>query len=203
MARMKDQEMIRQIETLQSQFLIAMPNMGDTRFEKSVVYLCAHSADGAMGFVINRTLDKPAVPDFLHQLNIVSEEERDTMPASLRLAPLYSGGPVEPGRGFVLHSPDYTSETTLVIEDAVSLTATLEILRAISLGRGPRRVFMALGYSGWAAGQLEEEIAANGWLTCRSDAGLIFDRDQDTKYTRALRGMGVNPLLLSGQAGHA
>ncbi len=200
---MKDQEMIRQIETLQGQFLIAMPNMGDTRFEKSVVYLCAHSADGAMGFVINRTLEKPSIPDFLHQLNIVTEEERDEMPAQLRLAPLYSGGPVEPGRGFVLHSPDYTSETTLVIEDAVSLTATLEILRAISLGRGPRSVFMALGYSGWAGGQLEEEIAANGWLTCRSDAGLIFDRDQDTKYSRALRGMGVNPLLLSGQAGHA
>jgi putative transcriptional regulator len=195
--------MIRNMETLQGQFLIAMPNMGDTRFEKSVVYLCAHSADGAMGFVINRTLDTPTIPQFLHQLNIVSEEERDAMPASLSQAPLYSGGPVEPGRGFVLHSPDYTSETTLAIDETVSLTATLEILRVISLGRGPERVFMALGYSGWASGQLEEEIAANGWLTCNADSGLIFDRDQDTKYTRALRSMGVNPLLLSTQAGHA
>jgi putative transcriptional regulator len=195
--------MIRNMETLQGQFLIAMPNMGDTRFEKSVVYLCAHSADGAMGFVINRTLDTPTIPQFLHQLNIVSEEERDAMPTSLSQAPLYSGGPVEPGRGFVLHSPDYTSETTLAIDETVSLTATLEILRVISLGRGPERVFMALGYSGWASGQLEEEIAANGWLTCNADSGLIFDRDQDTKYTRALRSMGVNPLLLSTQAGHA
>ena len=195
--------MIRNIETLQGQFLIAMPNMGDTRFEKSVVYLCAHSADGAMGFVINRTLDTPTIPQFLHQLNIVSEEERDAMPPALAQAPLYSGGPVEPGRGFVLHSPDYTSETTLTIDESVSLTATLEILRVISLGRGPSRVFMALGYSGWAAGQLEEEIAANGWLTCTADSGLIFDRDQETKYTRALRSMGINPLLLSAQAGHA
>jgi putative transcriptional regulator len=195
--------MIRNIETLQGQFLIAMPNMGDTRFEKSVVYLCAHSPDGAMGFVINRPLDTPTIPQFLHQLNIVTEEERDVMPPELAQGPLYSGGPVEPGRGFVLHSPDYTSETTLAIDDAVSLTATLEILRVISLGRGPSRVFMALGYSGWAAGQLEEEIAANGWLTCTADSGLIFDRDQETKYTRALRSMGINPLLLSAQAGHA
>jgi putative transcriptional regulator len=195
--------MIRHLETLQGQFLIAMPNMGDTRFEKTVVYLCAHSADGAMGFVINRTLESPTVPEFLSQLNIVTDDERDSIPASLRIAPLYSGGPVEPGRGFVLHSPDYTAESTLAIDDTISLTATLEILRAISIGRGPRRVFMALGYSGWAAGQLEEEIAANGWLTCRADAGLIFDRDQETKYARALRSMGINPLLLSAQAGHA
>jgi putative transcriptional regulator len=195
--------MIRNMETLQGQFLIAMPNMGDTRFEKSVVYLCAHSADGAMGFVINRTLETPTIPQFLHQLNIVNDEERDAMPPELSQAPLYSGGPVEPGRGFVLHSPDYHSETTIAIDETVSLTATLEILRVISLGRGPGRVFMALGYSGWAAGQLEEEIAANGWLTCNADSGLIFDRDQDTKYTRALRSMGVNPLLLSTQAGHA
>lgn len=195
--------MIRHLETLQGQFLIAMPNMGDTRFEKTVVYLCAHSADGAMGFVINRTLESPTVPEFLNQLNIVTDEERDSIPASLRMAPLYSGGPVEPGRGFVLHSPDYAAESTLAIDDTISLTATLEILRAISIGRGPRRVFMALGYSGWAAGQLEEEIAANGWLTCRADAGLIFDRDQETKYSRALRSMGINPLLLSAQAGHA
>ncbi|MCU0789501.1 MAG: YqgE/AlgH family protein [Nitratireductor sp.] len=195
--------MIRQIETLQGQFLIAMPNMGDTRFEKTVIYLCAHSADGAMGFVINRTLETPTIPEFLHQLNIVNEEERDAIPASLRTAPLYSGGPVEPGRGFVLHSPDYSSETTLAIDETISLTATLEILRAISFGRGPGRVFLALGYSGWAAGQLEEEIAANGWLTCQADPGLIFDRDQETKYSRALRAMGINPLLLSAQAGHA
>lgn len=195
--------MIRSLDQLQGQFLVAMPNMGDSRFERTVVYVCAHSRDGSMGFVINRTLEKPTIPDFLAQLNVITEEERKRLPPRLVRSPLYNGGPVEPGRGFVLHSPEYTAETTMVIDEAVSLTATLEILRAISLGRGPRQAFVALGYSGWASGQLEEEIAANGWLTCNADAGLIFDREEETKYERALRNMGINPMLLSGQTGHA
>ncbi len=195
--------MIRSLDSLQGQFLVAMPNMGDARFERTVVFVCAHSKDGSMGFVINRTLEKPSVPDFLTQLNVISEDEKKRFAAHLSRTPLYNGGPVEPGRGFVLHSPEYVAESTIVIDESVSLTATLEILRAISLGRGPSRAFIALGYSGWAAGQLEEEISANGWLTCNADATLIFDLEEDTKYQRALRNMGINPLLLSGEAGHA
>ena len=195
--------MIVSLETLKGQFLIAMPNMGDTRFEKTVIYVCAHSSEGAMGFVVNKTLEAPSPSDFLCQLNIIGEAERKTLPAALQNSLLYSGGPVEPGRGFVLHSPDYSAETTLVVDDAISMTATLEILRAISLGNGPKQAFIALGYSGWAAGQLEEEIGSNGWLTRSADASLVFDNDQETKYHRALQGMGINPLLLSAQAGHA
>ncbi len=195
--------LIRSLDSLQGQFLVAMPNMGDARFERSVVYVCAHSTEGSMGFVINRTLEKPTIPDFLTQLNVISEEEKKLFSPVLSRSPLYNGGPVEPGRGFVLHSPEYVAESTMVIDDSISMTATLEILRAISLGRGPRKAFVALGYSGWASNQLEEEIAANGWLTCNADPDLIFDRDEDTKYQRALRNMGVDPSLLSAQAGHA
>jgi len=191
------------METLEGQLLIAMPNMSDPRFERAVIYLCAHSREGAMGFVVNRTMEQPTLPDFLKQLNIVSDGEERAIPQALRRMPLHSGGPVEPGRGFVLHSPDYRAETTLPIDAGVSLTATLEILRAIATGKGPRDVILALGYSGWAGGQLEEEIASNGWLTSPSDPELLFDGADETKYERALRRMGINPSLLSGEAGHA
>ena len=196
-------EPMRSLDTLLGQFLIAMPNMGDTRFEKTVIFLCAHSGDGAMGFVINRTLETPALPEFLHQLNLISDIERDRMPHPLRETPLHSGGPVEPGRGFVLHSSDYSSQSTLPIVEGVSLTATLEILRAIATGEGPERSMIALGYSGWASGQIEDEIGANGWLTCPATADLVFDGIQETKYERALWSMGINPVLLSGESGHA
>lgn len=194
---------MRKLETLHGQFLIAMPNMGDSRFEKTVVYVCAHTSDGAMGFVINRTLDSPRFPEFLHQLNLVSEAERDAMPPPLRDRPLHAGGPVEPGRGFVLHSPDYVSDSTLRIDADLALTATLEILRAIATGRGPRDSIVALGYSGWASGQLEQEISANGWLTSAADPGIVFERNQDSKYERALRRMGIDPMMLSADTGHA
>jgi len=190
-------------DSLEGQFLIAMPNMGDPRFERAVVYLCAHSQEGAMGFVINQTMERPSVPDFFSQLNIIAEGEEDKMPQEVRDLPLHTGGPVEPGRGFVLHSPEFHLETTVRIGDDISLTATLEILRAIAMGRGPRQILMALGYSGWAGGQLEEEIAANGWLTSPGDPALLFDHNHETKYERALRSLGINPSLLSGEAGHA
>ena len=190
-------------QTLDGQFLIAMPNMGDPRFERTVIYLCAHSREGAMGFVINQTMERPTLPDFLRQLSITADDEEDRMPEELRDLPLCTGGPVEPGRGFVLHSPDYELESTVHIDDQISLTATLEILRAIATGRGPERILMVLGYSGWASGQLEEEIASNGWLTSPADAELLFDRAHETKYERALRRRGINPSMLSGEAGHA
>ncbi|GIL02038.1 MAG: UPF0301 protein [Alphaproteobacteria bacterium] len=199
MARLMKQAM----QTLEGQLLIAMPNMGDPRFERTVIFLCAHSREGAMGFVINRTMDRPSIPDFLKQLNIIADGEEDTISEELRRMPLHMGGPVEPGRGFVLHSPDYRAESTLRIDEEVSLTATLEILRAIAVGRGPRAALLTLGYSGWAGGQLEEEIVSNGWLTSSSDPELLFDPANDTKYDRALQRLGINPSLLSGEAGHA
>lgn len=189
--------------SLRGQVLIAMPNMGDPRFEKSLIYICAHSSDGAMGFMINRVLDHPTLPDFLEQLGIITEREKTALPQTLADTMLHSGGPVEPGRGFVLHSPDYHSESTLKVDAAISLTATLEVLRAIATGKGPRRSIIALGYSGWAGGQLEEEITANGWLTDGCDSDLVFDPDPEFKYERAMRTLGVDPSLLSRQAGHA
>jgi putative transcriptional regulator len=191
------------MEKLDSHFLIAMPNMGDTRFEKTVVLVCAHSNDGAMGFIINKILQSPTMADFFQQLNVLGEGEASLLPPELRKAQLRTGGPVEPGRGFVLHSPDFTSATTLQVSDEICLTATLEILRAMSTGRGPKKALLALGYSGWASGQLEEEIAANGWLTVPGDASILFDCDNDARYARSLEKLGVDPLLLSGEAGHA
>jgi putative transcriptional regulator len=191
------------LDSLEGQFLIAMPGMGDPRFERTVIFLCAHSQEGAMGFVVNRLLEKPSVPDFFTQLAIVSEEEAGSIPPALASRRLHSGGPVEPGRGFVLHSDDYRGDSTLDIEGSVGLTATLEILRAIATGRGPKRLMMALGYSGWAGGQLEEEIAANSWLTAPGNSALLFDVPVEGRYDRALRGIGIDPALLSGEAGHA
>lgn len=191
------------MDTLDGQFLIAMPNMGDGRFERAVIYICAHSQEGAMGFVINRTLEAPSVPDFLRQLSIITEEEQEGLPTALQAASLHSGGPVEPGRGFVLHSPEFMTETTLPVSEDICLTATLEILRAISTGKGPAKSLLALGYSGWASGQLEQEIAANGWLTGPADKSILFDCENELKYERALEKLGVDPLLLSGDAGHA
>ncbi|MCG6859575.1 MAG: YqgE/AlgH family protein [Salaquimonas sp.] len=190
-------------DSLEGQFLIAMPSMGDPRFERTVIYLCAHSQEGAMGFVINQVMERPSMLDFMRQLSIISEDEEDGIPEELQHTPLHTGGPVEPGRGFVLHSPEYHLETTVRVDDQVSLTATLEILRAIATGRGPKRVMLALGYSGWASGQLEEEIAANGWLTSPADAAILFDAADESKYERALRRLGIDPSFLSGEAGHA
>ena len=195
--------MKKPMQSLEGQLLIAMPNMGDPRFERTVIYLCAHSGDGAMGFVVNRVMEQPSVPDFLKQLNIIEEAEEASLPQAMRSLQLHMGGPVEPGRGFVLHSPEYQSDTTLRIDDGVALTATLEILRAIAIGAGPRQVLLALGYSGWAGGQLEEEIVSNGWLTSPADPSLLFDPANETKYDRALKRMGITPSLLSGDAGHA
>jgi len=189
--------------SLRGQVLIAMPNIGDPRFEKSLIYICAHSADGAMGFMVNRALERPSLPDFLEQLSIINEREKAALPEQIVASELFCGGPVEPGRGFVLHSPDYHSEATLEVDSDISLTATLEVLRAMAVGKGPQRAIIALGYSGWAGGQLEEEIVANGWLTAQCGSDLIFGSDHDLKYERAMRTLGVDPLLLSTQAGHA
>ena len=188
--------------SLEGHFLIAMPGMSDERFARSVVYLCAHSWNGAMGFIINKA-QPISFPNLLAQLNIVKEEDTIRLPDTAREVSVCMGGPMERGRGFVLHTGDYSSESTVSISTDVSLTPTLDILKAISQGVGPNAALMALGYAGWRAGQLEEEIAANGWLTCKADDRLIFHSELDEKYNRALALLGIDPAFLNTEAGHA
>lgn len=187
---------------LDDHFLIAMPGMQDPRFARSVVYICAHGQEGAMGIIINQAQGL-RFPDLLVQLGIVDEQEAIRLPASTRDFLIRNGGPVDRSRGFVLHSDDYMVESSLPVSDEVCLTATVDILRAISTGRGPRHALMALGYAGWGAGQLEHEISENGWLTCRATPEFLFDADIDGKYDRLLASMGVNVTHLSHFAGHA
>lgn len=189
---------------LDGQLLIAMPGMSDERFARSVIYLCAHSADGAMGIVLNKAASDLNMPDLLVQLDIIQRPDAIRLRDRVEQMPVLVGGPVEASRGFVLHSPDFfIDESTLPIDDDVCLTATVEILRAIAKGEGPESAVLALGYAGWSAGQLESEIQANGWLNCPSDPAIIFDASLDAKYDRALRTLGVEPAMLSGVAGHA
>jgi len=187
---------------LDGHFLIAMPGMADENFARSVVYICAHSSEGAMGFIINRA-QRLSFTDVLLHLDMVKDDENIRLPDSALRVPIQSGGPVETGRGFVLHSDDYTSQSSIPVSDEISLTATLDIIRAISGGHGPRKATMLLGYAGWGPGQLEREISANGWLTCPADERLIFDTALDAKYDQALALLGINPAMLSREAGHA
>ena len=187
---------------LDGHFLIAMPGMFDSNFARSVAYVCAHSSAGAMGFVINQP-QSITFTDVLLHLQLIRKNDAILLPDETRHFPIRSGGPVETGRGFVLHSDDYASDSSIPISDDISLTATLDVVRAISNGRGPRRATMMLGYAGWGAGQLEREIATNGWLNCPASEELIFDNNLDDKYERALALMGVTPAMLSRDAGHA
>ena len=190
--------------SLEGQLLIAMPTMADKRFARSVVYMCAHSPKGAMGLIINQRAAHISFPELLEQLKILKRTTVDGLSPALFAMDVHVGGPVETGRGFVLHSADYfVSESTLTIDTGVSLTATVDILKAIAKGDGPDRSILALGYAQWRAGQLENEIRANGWLHCEPDADLIFDPVLETKYTRAMGRLGVNPLHLVSEAGHA
>ena len=155
---------------LDGSLLVAMPSMGDARFARAVIYMCAHSADGAMGIIINQRAPNISFTELLEQLNIVPPKERIRLPIVLGAMAVHLGGPVETGRGFVLHSADYfKAESTLPIDESVCLTATIDILRDIAKGSGPDKALLALGYAGWAPGQLESEIQANGWLHCTAD----------------------------------
>jgi len=187
---------------LDDQFLIAMPGMKDDRFARSVIYVCAHSEEGAMGLIINQA-QQMLFPDLLVQLGILEEQEAIRLPPSARDMVIRNGGPVDRSRGFVLHSDDYLVESSLPVSEDICLTATVDILRAISTGRGPRQALMALGYSGWGAGQLESEIAANGWLTCPATEELLFDADIDRKYDRIMSMIGIDLTRLIHTAGHA
>jgi putative transcriptional regulator len=189
---------------LDGQVLVAMPGMADERFSRSVIYLCAHSAEGAMGIIVNKPAADLNMPDLLVQLDIIDQNDAIRLPNRVGHMPVLMGGPVEASRGFVLHSPDFhIDQSTLLIDDGICLTATIEILRAIAVGKGPASAVLALGYAGWQAGQLESEIQANGWLHCPADPDLIFNTALETKYDRALRGIGIEPAMLSTTAGHA
>ena len=189
---------------LDGQLLVAMPVMGDPRFERSVIYLCAHSSEGAMGIMVNRAAGSIDFPELLVQLNIINKAEQIKLPGNAEGMKVLRGGPVDTGRGFVLHSSDfYIENATLKIADEICLTATIDILKAIATGKGPDKAILALGYAGWRAGQLESEIAANGWLHCPADLDLLFDRNLEQKYERAMSKIGIDPSHLVSDAGHA
>ena len=189
---------------LDGQLLIAMPVMGDPRFERSVIYMCAHSSEGAMGIMVNRPAGSIDFPELLVQLDIIKEADQIKLPENAESMKVLKGGPVDTGRGFVLHSSDfYIENATLRIDDGICLTATVDILKAIAKGSGPKHAILALGYAGWAPGQLENEIQGNGWLHCDADQDLIFGDDVEEKYIRALRKIGIDPGMLSNEAGHA
>ena len=181
---------------LTGQLLIAMPNMRDPRFTRTVIYVCAHNADGAMGLVVNRLVGSVTFPDLLKQLGI----DTDATSEEIRV---HFGGPVESGRGFVLHSGEYHHDSTLQVAEQMALTATIDILQDMAKGCGPRRSLLALGYAGWGAGQLDAEIQSNGWLNVAADDRLVFDENLDSKWERAIAKLGVDPALLSSEAGHA
>ena len=189
---------------LDGQMLIAMPAMSDERFARTVIYVCAHSSEGAMGIVVNQAAQNIKFPDLLVQLEVIPAAERIQLPNSALTVKVLKGGPVETGRGFVLHSADFFIEnSTLPIDEGICLTATLDILKAIARGAGPHEAVLALGYAGWAPGQLEQEIQQNGWLHCAADQDLIFGRDIEHKYEQALRKLGIDLAMLSSEAGHA
>ena len=186
-----------QVSSLTGQLLVAMPQMGDPRFARSVIYLCTHSDDGgAMGLVINKLLGTLTLAELFSQLQIEGGKLAQQQP-------VHFGGPVETGRGFVLHTADYREEATLPVTGNLAVTATLDIMRAIGKGRGPRQSLFALGYAGWAPGQLDAEIQANGWLSVAADEAIVFDPNDDGKWQRALGKLGVDLSALSSAAGHA
>lgn len=181
---------------LSGQLLVAMPTMLDPRFERAVIYLCVHNAEGAMGLVVNRLMEALSFEDLLEQLGIGT-------PAGLEAIRVHSGGPVEASRGFVLHTADYTRDGTMTVDGRVALTATVDILRSIAAGDGPRQSLLALGYAGWGPGQLDAEIQQNAWLTVPADESLVFDPDLDSKWHRSFAKIGISASALSGTAGHA
>ncbi|HAA92691.1 MAG TPA: YqgE/AlgH family protein [Rhodospirillaceae bacterium] len=181
---------------LTGQLLVAMPTMGDPRFAKTVIYMCVHNDEGAMGLVVNKSLDSITFPELLDQLDI------ESLGVAAEKA-IHYGGPVESGRGFVLHSLDYHQEGTITIVDDIGLTATIDVLRDIAENRGPAKSLLALGYAGWGAGQLDDEIQQNAWLNVPADPALVFGESDDEKWEHAIAKIGIDLRLLSGDAGHA
>lgn len=197
MGSAKDRRVNEGEDFLEGKLLIAMPGMADDRFAQTVIYMCAHSSKGAMGIVINKPIPGLSFSELMKQLEIATKPE-------MRDLPILYGGPVETGRGFVLHSDDYEgSEATLPVSENISLTATLDILRALAEGKGPERALFALGYAGWGPGQVETEFQSNGWLHCEADPQLVFGYEPEVKWRAALARLGIDPLGLSSNAGRA
>jgi putative transcriptional regulator len=181
---------------LSGQLLIAMPTMRDPRFSRTVIYMCAHNAEGAMGIVVNRLIGSLSYAELLKSLGF----EATTAPDNRKV---HFGGPVETSRGFVLHTTDKLEEGSLLVDDEVALTSTTDILRSIVAGEGPHQSILALGYAGWGPGQLDQELTQNSWLHVPADKSLIFDEELESKWTRAIAKIGVDLGMLSGEAGHA
>ena len=191
-----DPELLKGDSPFKNCLLVATPGLQEGFFSKSVVYICAHSPAGAMGIVINQPLPDIAFGDLLEQLNLPE--------STLRVEPVvHFGGPVEAGRGFVLHSRDFIRADTMHITDDICITGTVDILRAMAAGQGPHKSIFALGYAGWGPGQLEAEVESNSWLTIPADEDLLFGGDLPGKWSKALGRMGVDPAMLSAHAGHA
>jgi len=189
---------------LDGQMLIAMPSMRDERFARTLIYMCAHSSEGAMGIVVNQPAADVSFPDLLVKLDVIPANERIQLPRRAGTIKVLKGGPVETQRGFVLHTADFFIEnSTLPIDEGICLTATLDILKAIARDEGPASAVLALGYAGWAPGQLEKEIQHNGWLHCTADSELVFGTDTGGKYEKAMGKLGIDLGMLSSEAGHA
>ncbi len=183
--------------TLEGRLLVAMPGMGDPRFERSVIFMCAHSPEGAMGLIINKPAPDLDFNDLLDQLDITKSP--DGRPVEVHI-----GGPVEHGRGFVLHSTDYRLEdNTMVVSDQFGMTATLEILQDLAKGDGPVDSLLVLGYAGWGPGQLESEFRDHGWVACDASNDIVFNVHDEDKWGAAVSSIGVDPMLLSGEGGRA
>lgn len=190
--------MEQEAEFLTGKLLVAMPGMGDPRFDKAVIFMCAHSSDGAMGLVVNKPAPELQLTDLLEQLEINTDAK--VKPGT----DIYVGGPVEHGRGFVLHSSDYElPDSTMTVTDRIGMTATVDVLRDIAEGVGPRKTLLALGYSGWAPGQLERELQANGWLICDADETILFANKPDTRWKATMDKLGIDPRVLSAEGGRA
>ncbi len=181
---------------LENKLLLAMPTMGDPRFERSVIYMCSHDASGAMGLVINEALDHLTFEGLMEQLDI---EVGSNVPD----IPIHAGGPVEPGRGFVLHSADFVQDSTMIVSQTLALTATVDVLKALAEQTGPLRHLLALGYAGWGAGQLEREIQGNGWMIADADEEILFNTDLELMWPRAMAMLGIDIAMLSTEAGHS
>ncbi len=182
-------------QTYEGKLLLAMPGMGDPRFNRSVIYMCSHDEEGAMGIAINQRVDGLTFKQLLSRLNIE--------PSTNREIPIHSGGPVETGRGFVLHTADYFQSSTLKITDDISLSATVDILSLLAREEGPKKALLALGYAGWGEGQLEDEITRNSWLTVEASEDLLFNTPWSEKWTKAMALAGIDSVKLSSEAGHA
>jgi putative transcriptional regulator len=192
------------MESLKGQFLVAMPAMGDERFRESVIYIVGHGDEGAMGLMVNQPLEDLKFVDILEELGLTGQEAGIELPSQIKDRAVLRGGPVQRGRGFVLHSPDYfREENSYAVNDDICLTATLDILKSMAFMDKPSDAVFALGYCGWAPGQLENEISLNGWLTVPFSRELLFGSDVSERYDIALSQLGITRATLSGAAGHA